>query len=97
MRWAGDLLREGFVQRLPLMGENQLLSAFETAVNWGRSDLTVRDFESRRRALTHLAARPLTVELVGISGEYNDSRNTFLPSAGMLAEIAGRFGDPAER
>ncbi len=93
---AGDLLREGFVQRLPLMGENQLLSAFETAVNWGRSDLTVRDFESRRRALTHLAARPLTVELVGISGEYNDSRNTFLPSAEMLAEIAGRFGGPAE-
>lgn len=87
----GDLLREGIAQRLPMLGEGQLLTLFETAVNYGKSDLAVGDFESRRRALTHLATRPLSVRLIGVSGEYGEGGRAFLPSAQTLQTIETQY------
>ena len=86
-----DLTEQMLIQRLPLMTDSLLLKAFETAVNTGYSDLTVGDFESRRRALAHMLSRSLKVEVVAVQGEYNAGKNTFLPSAQTLSALSDAF------
>ncbi len=91
LKMVGDLSEQMLLQRMPLMTEALLVKAFETAVNSGGSNLTVGDFESRRRALTHLLSRSLKVEIVPVQGDYNAGQNTFLPSAETLELLSKAF------
>lgn len=91
LKMAGDLTEQMLLQRMPLMTESLLVKAFETAVNSGASNLAVGDFESRRRALTHMLSRSLTVEVLPVQGEYNEGENTFLPSAQTLKTLSETF------
>lgn len=97
LKMVGDLTEQMLLQRMPLMTESLLVKAFETAVNSGSSNLAVGDFESRRRALTHLLSRSLMVELVPIKGDYNEGRNTFLPSAETLELLSQTFSKSRSR
>ncbi|MFV0497830.1 MAG: LCP family protein [Candidatus Fimivivens sp.] len=81
LKLVGALTEQMLLQRMPLMTESLLVQAFETAVNNGYSNMAVGDFESRRRALTHMMSRSMTVEILPVKGEYNEGKNTFLPSA----------------
>ena len=92
LKMVGDLTEQMLLQRMPLMTESLLVKAFETAVNSGYSNLAVGDFESRRRALTHMLSRSLSVEILPIKGEYNEGKNTFLPSAETLGILSETFG-----
>lgn len=91
LKMVGDLTEQMLLQRMPLMTESLLVKAFETAVNSGYSNLAVGDFESRRRALAHLLSRSLTVERVPVKGDYNEGKNTFLPSAETVELLAKTF------
>lgn len=91
LKMVGDLTEQMLLQRMPLMTESLLVKVFETAVNSGSSNLTVGDFESRRRALAHMLSRSLTVEIVPVQGEYNAGKNTFLPSAQTLETLSKTF------
>lgn len=92
LKMVGDLTEQMLMQRMPLMTESLLVKAFETAVNSGYSNLAVGDFESRRRALTHMLSRSLSVEILPVKGEYNEGKNTFLPSAETLEILSETFG-----
>jgi anionic cell wall polymer biosynthesis LytR-Cps2A-Psr (LCP) family protein len=87
----GSLLGEAAAQRVGLMSEAVAESVFRAAVNAGQSNLTVGDFESRRRAVAHMLSRDVSVRVIPVTGEYNAGENTFLPSAGALEELANAF------
>lgn len=91
LKMVSDLAEQMLLQRMPLMTESLIVKVFETAVNTGSSDLAVGDFESRRRALTHMISRSLTVEIIPVQGDYNEGKNTFLPSAQTVSELSKVF------
>lgn len=91
LNMVADLTEQMLLQRMPLMTEALLVKAFETAVNNGSSNMAVGDLESRRRALTHMMSRSLAVEILPIKGEYNQGKNTFLPSAETLEMLSKAF------
>ncbi len=95
LKMVGDLTEQMLLQRMPLMTESLLVRAFETSVNSGSSNLAVGDFESRRRALTHMLSRALVAEVLPVQGEYNEGKNTFLPSAQTLEILSQTFNEPA--
>lgn len=85
-------LAEQFIyQRLSLMNEHSLLELFETAVNNGSSDLTIGDFESRRRAFSHMTSADVEVNIIPITGEYSDDGESFLLSSDCLSQIRQDF------
>lgn len=92
LKMVGDLTEQMLLQRMPLMTEALLVKAFETAVNSGSSNMAVGDFESRRRALTHMLTRTLSAEVLPVRGEYNAGKNTFLPLPETLETLAKTFG-----
>lgn len=91
LEMVSKLTEQMILQRMPLMTESLLVKAFETAVNTGSSDLAVGDFESRRRALAHMLSRSLSVEAISVKGDYNEGKNTFLPSAQTVHELSKVF------
>ncbi|MBP1577747.1 MAG: hypothetical protein J6C75_04635 [Oscillospiraceae bacterium] len=85
-------LAEQFIyQRLPLMNEHSLLELFETAVNNGSSDLVIGDFETRRRAFSHMTSADVKVILAPVSGEYSDNNESFLLSSQCLSQLKQEF------
>lgn len=87
------LAEQMIYQRMPMMSESLLVKLFETAVNNGLSDMTVGDFESRRRALTHMVSRGIEVNIIPVSGEHNENNNTFLLSSQTIEDIRQAMAD----
>lgn len=94
MSLIGGLFEQAAVQRVGLMNESVAESVFRAAVNAGNSNLTVGDFESRRRAIAHMLSRETAMRTVAVTGDYNAGKNTFLPSAAALAELREAFQPP---
>lgn len=92
LEMVAQLAQETMRQRVGMLSEGLLLEVFERAVNSGASNLAVGDFESRRRALTHMISRNPTVRQVTVVGDYNEAGNTFLPTVETLARLQGAFG-----
>lgn len=92
----GKLLYQTISQRVPLMNDALLIRLFETAVNNGSSDMTIGDFEARRRSLGHMINNDFEVEQVEITGEYSGEDNTFFLSSRSIEELIDEFSDKKE-
>ncbi len=89
----GELLYQTLSQRVPLLNDALLIKLFETAVNSGYSDLTIRDFEARRRSLDHMLTNDFQVEEIEVTGEYSGENNTFFLSSGAIKALTDEFAD----
>lgn len=78
-------------QRCTLLNDALLQRIFETAVNSGYSDLTIGDFESRRRAINHMLDNDFDIDCVTVTGEYNTENDTFLLSSDSIEKIISEF------
>ena len=92
----GDLLYQTIAQRVPMMNDDLLIRLFETAVNNGFSDMTVGDFEARRRSLGHMMTNDFEVEEIEIEGEYQGEDNTFLLSSRSIEKLISKFSDKTQ-
>lgn len=90
---VGELLCEAVEQRLPLMSGPVAEAAFAAAVNAGETNLTIADFESRRRAGAHLRDGLSNVRVVPVTGSYNDAQNTFLLTSESAVALREAFGE----
>jgi hypothetical protein len=89
----GDLLYQTVSQRLPMINDALLIKLFETAVNSGLSDMTVGDFEARRRSLNHMLSNDFDVKKVDITGEYSGEDRTFLLSSDSIERLLSEFSE----
>ncbi|MEG2174193.1 MAG: LCP family protein [Oscillospiraceae bacterium] len=78
-------------QRIGLMNTQSAEAMFQTAVNEGKSNLTIADFESRRRSASLLRARSGPARIVPFLGEYNAAGNTFLLSTASAKAMIEAF------
>lgn len=85
------LLSEGIEQRVKMQNEQLLELLFETIVNNADSNLSIGDFESRRRALVHMASRGAAVRVIEVNGEYNAETGGFLPYANVVESLQQAF------
>lgn len=92
----GELLYQTISQRVPLMNDALLIRLFETAVNNGFSDMTIGDFEARRRSFNHMLTNDFEVERIKITGEYSGEKNTFFLSAESIEKLIDEFSDRSE-
>ena len=85
------LFSQALNQRIPLLNDYLLEKTFETAVNSGYSDLTIGDFESRRRSINHMVTNDFNVDRIAVTGEYSGDDNTFFLSAESIKNITEEF------
>ena len=85
------LFSQALNQRVPLLNDYLLEKTFETAVNSGYSDLTIGDFESRRRSINHMVTNDFNVDRIAVTGEYSSDDNTFFLSAESIKNITEEF------
>jgi len=85
------LFSQALNQRVPLLNDYLLEKTFETAVNSGYSDLTIGDFESRRRSINHMVTNDFNVDRIAVTGEYSGDDNTFFLSAESIKNITEEF------
>lgn len=91
MDMIAKLFSQALNQRVPLLNDYLLEKVFETTVNSGYSDLTIGDFESRRRAINHMVTNDFNVDRIAVTGEYSGDDNTFFLSAESIKNITEEF------
>jgi len=91
MDMIAKLFSQALNQRVPLLNDYLLEKVFETTVNSGYSDLTIGDFESRRRAINHMVTNDFNVDRIAVTGEYSGDDNTFFLSAESIKNIIEEF------
>jgi len=91
MDMIAKLFYQVLTQRAPLLNEPMLEKTFETAVNSGYSDLTIGDFETRRRSVNHMMTNDFNIDRIDVTGEYDIENNTFFLSTESIENIIKEF------
>ena len=78
-------------QRIAMINPPDAELIFNSAVNLGKSSMTISDLELRRNAILKMLEETTEVHQISASGSYNEAKNTFLPSAAFLEALKNEF------
>ena len=74
-----------------MMNFSDVETIFNSAVNSGKSNMTISDLELRRNAISNMLEGANEINSILPLGSYNEAKNTFLPSAAFLEALKNEF------